>query len=503
VPYAAGGPADIVARIVSPGMSAQLGQRLVIDNRGGAGGHVTERLADFVERTKAPVIPELVFERACKAAVDAFAAIVAGATSEVAPPLLEYVSRSGGQGRAVVLGTGITTTPEFAALANGTFGAALEYDDVFSAMPGHPAAIMVPALCAELPRGRVDGERFLEAFAIGYEVGAKIALGIGTGHYQRGYHATGTLAMFCALGAIAKLRRMQASDIRTAFGIAASMAAGVQCNFGTMMKPFHSGWAARCAIAAADLAELGYTASLNSLEEPNGGFISTYGTPDSDPGKALATLANPWSLVDPGFALKKFPSCYAGHRAMDGILTLRSQLELTAENLERVTCRIAPGIHRVMRYPDPATGLEAKFSNEYALAAGVLDGQYTLWSFTDPAVRRPEIQALLKRVKVIEDDRCFGDDPAERKKSIGTRGYYEVEAVKRDGASATVRVDKAPGHPSRELSWDEVRAKFIDCAQTAGVSADAARLYEDLHDLRRCPDVADLVERLRTPERKS
>jgi tripartite-type tricarboxylate transporter receptor subunit TctC len=40
VPYPAGGPADIVARIVAPGMSAQLAQSIVVENRGGAGGHV-------------------------------------------------------------------------------------------------------------------------------------------------------------------------------------------------------------------------------------------------------------------------------------------------------------------------------------------------------------------------------------------------------------------------------------------------------------------------------
>ena len=155
-----------------------------------------------------------------------------------------------------------------------------------------------------------------------------------------------------------------------------------------------------------------------------------------------------------------------------------------------------------MRYPDPKTGLEAKFSTEYALAAGVLDGKYTLWTFTDEAVRRPAVRAMLGKIEVIEDERCYGDDPAERTKSIGTRGYYEVQARTRDGASGTARVDRAPGHPARELTWQDLQEKFVDCAQTAGLAAaDAPRLYEDLRNLRQCADVGELVERMRNPQR--
>jgi len=460
---------------------------------------VTEGLARFIHDTPRNSLPDPVADKADKAIVDAFAAVLCGAVSEVAPPLLRYVAQSGSHGEAIVLGTNVRTSPEMAALANGTLGAALEYDDVFSAMPGHPAAIIVPALCAEAARRKVTGAEFIDAFAVGYEVGAKIAFGIGMGHYQkRGYHATGTLAMFCALAAVVRLRAFSVDEIRTAIGVAASMAGGLQCQFGTMMKPFHSGWAARCGIAAADLAQSGYTSSLRALEQADGGFITAYGTPESEPELALKNLGAPWALVDPGFALKKYPSCYAGHRAIDAIMRLRAELGLNADNTERVICRVAPGALSPMKYPDPKTGLEAKFSIPYALAVGVLDGKYSLWSFTDDAVLRPEVRTLLPRMEQVEDEYCLGGDPNQLKKSWGSRGFVEVEARTKDGRASKTRVDLAPGHPQRELTWDDLDDKFADCAKTAGLAPAVARqLYLRLRDLRSTPDVQSLLLAMR------
>jgi tripartite-type tricarboxylate transporter receptor subunit TctC len=44
-PVPAGGTPDVVARMVTPGLSALLGQQLVVDNRGGAGGLIGAELA--------------------------------------------------------------------------------------------------------------------------------------------------------------------------------------------------------------------------------------------------------------------------------------------------------------------------------------------------------------------------------------------------------------------------------------------------------------------------
>jgi len=45
VPVPAGGTPDVVARMVQPGLSSLLGQQLVIDNRGGAGGLIATEIA--------------------------------------------------------------------------------------------------------------------------------------------------------------------------------------------------------------------------------------------------------------------------------------------------------------------------------------------------------------------------------------------------------------------------------------------------------------------------
>jgi 2-methylcitrate dehydratase PrpD len=104
-------------------------------------------------------------------------------------------------------GSGRTVSPEMAALVNGTFGHALDFDDVLSMMPAHPSAVILPALIADMRAGKLSGRALIEAYIVGVEVGGKIGLAITVGHYHRGFHGTGTLAIFSALAALAKKRQ--------------------------------------------------------------------------------------------------------------------------------------------------------------------------------------------------------------------------------------------------------------------------------------------------------
>ncbi|HEY0297026.1 MAG TPA: MmgE/PrpD family protein [Bordetella sp.] len=448
-----------------------------------------------VERGFDGLSPQAV-DKAKKVITDTFAVILSGAGSEVEEPLMKYLDMSQSPGRSPILGTARRTGAETAALINGTFGHALDFDDVLSMMPAHPSAIIVAALMADLADNPLSGREFIEAYAIGVEVGARIAQGITVGHYGRGFHGTGTLGTFSALAAMAKARRLDLPTTQIAFGIAASMASGVRRNFGTMTKPLHTGLAARNAVQAVRLAMCGFTAAPDALEA-KAGFYAAYGVESSDPAVAIAALQGGSVLLDPGIALKKFACCYASHRGMDGVLALRQKHGFTAADVVRLECRMPPGGMLVLTYPAPTTGLEGKFSLQYALAAGALDGKYSIWSFTDEAVRRPEIRELLTRISAFEDESCRDDDPLFDTRSSGGRGFVEVEVELRDGTRDCVRVNKAPGHPSRELSWDDIAAKFIDCARHAGLPQESAgEALASLRELESCRDLGGLIGKL-------
>src|SRR4051812_11805616 len=162
----------------------------------------TERVASFIHGTDLDAVPPDAIAKAKKAIADTFAVILAGAGSEVAEPLFSYIKAMQASGASPILGTGAVASPETAALVNGTFGHALDYDDVLSMMPAHPSAVILAAVLASLDGRRLSGRSLIEAYVLGVEIGGEIGLGKTGGHYHPGYHTTRTLAPFSGLAAV-------------------------------------------------------------------------------------------------------------------------------------------------------------------------------------------------------------------------------------------------------------------------------------------------------------
>src|SRR5262249_41772278 len=213
-------------------------------------------------------LPEDLLERTKQCLLDWFAVTVAGAQEELTDILIREAMEDGAKGSASLVGRSEKTLPSSAALINGSASHALDYDDVNFAMHGHPTVTVVPALLALGEQRKASGRLFVESFVAGYETAGRIGLLVEPSHYAKGFHATAP-APSASPPAPAAAGRMLALDdkqLAVAFGIAATQAAGLKSNFGTMCKPLHAGTASEHGLRAARLAAGGFTARADSLE---------------------------------------------------------------------------------------------------------------------------------------------------------------------------------------------------------------------------------------------
>lgn len=439
---------------------------------------LADQIASYLAGLSDDRIPDAVTEAAKLGIADSVAVITAGSASALTKPMRRYLDGAGASGSVPILGRFARTSPELAALANGAFSHAHIFDDVLSVMPGHPSGTLLAAILSAAAGRDASGRRVITAFVAGMQVAGTFGKAIGFGHYDRGYHATSTLGLFGALAGIAVVRGYDRETVINAFGIAASAAAGLQANFGSMTSPLHSGWAARSAVTAAALAEAGVTASGTALEA----FFSAYGTPDSDPA-AVRPMLESWVLLDPGLSLKKYPGAYATHRAVEGVRDLRRQTPFTAAEVSRVDCAFPIGGLKPLKFSRPANSFEACFSLEYAVGTEILDGCHTIALYSDDAVARPGIAAAMERVAAYETEECSRINPAG---STSIRGEVRVTVTLADGRTLATVVRTPPGHPSKPLSWAELESKFVQCCAHAGIGPESRACFLELRELEQC-----------------
>ena len=224
----------------------------------------TTAAADFVQNVTYNAIPADALRIGTRCLLDGLGLFVAGSAEHSAQILAEEAEAMGGKAEAFLLGRGNIKVPgPIAARVLGTAGHAHDWDDSqVSRDPAHVYGLLthptIPPLTSALVMaqtlGAVGGETFMLAFLTGFEVECKISEWMSPQHYLRGMHSSATVGTFGAYGAAAKLLGLKGDKLRGGFGIAASFAAGIRCNFGTMTKPLHVGRAAENGVTAALLA---------------------------------------------------------------------------------------------------------------------------------------------------------------------------------------------------------------------------------------------------------
>ncbi len=456
------------------------------DTATGAG--MTDRIASFVSTLEPDDVPPAAIETAEQCFIDTVGVAIAGSVEGAGATAARIAERTGETTatEATLLGRSERATTAGAAFVNGTAAHGLDFDDGSDAFGGHPSASIVPTLLALGQGLGVDGEALLTAYVGGFEAGCYLSAAIMPGHFEAGWHPTGTMGAFAAAAGGARLLGLDRAQTCTALGVTASMASGLLANLGTMTKPMHCGHAARSGVTAALLAAEGFSSNPAAVEGDRG-FLRLYGGSEvvDEPGYDLGTR---WAIIEEGLDIKRYPSCYFTHPAMHLATTLVEAHDIDVDAIERIEVTIAEGGIDSLTYEDPSTPLEAKFSMPYMVASALVRDRIDFRIFRDDYLNDPEVQSLQQRVSLQLD-------PDLPHTSFATT----VEITTKGGKTVSDSLGEHPGPPGKAtnpLSEDQLREKFMMCAARAMPETEAAELHTALGELGTAASIEGVMDHL-------
>jgi 2-methylcitrate dehydratase PrpD len=455
----------------------------------------TRAVVEFVTSTTVDRFPADVRTQGKRCLIDGFAVMLAGSTVKGSAIVRQYIRSVTDKPGASILGPERMTAPApQAALANGASGHAMDFDDTqLSTTPDRTYGLLthptVPALASTLAvaeQQHASGAAFLDAFLTGFEVECKIAEAIDPDHYERGFHSTGTAGTFAGAAGAARLLKLDAARTAHAIGIAASLAAGLRVNFGSMTKPLHAARAAESGIFAATLASNGFTAGDDGLDG-RWGYFQVFGG-GADLRRLVGALGRPYAIVNPGVSVKPYPCGSLSHPSMDAMLKLVTEHDIKPAQIKAVRLRAGSNILEPLRYKIAKTELEAKFSVPFLLGVIALRRKAGIQEFTDEFVASAPIQEMMTRVAGVFDPKieAMGFDKI--------RSVVEVDLV--DGRTLVQPSDdRYRGSPAWPFTQAELHDRFTDCASPL-LSKD--RIQQALAQIEAVDTLKDIRELTRT-----
>jgi 2-methylcitrate dehydratase PrpD len=430
---------------------------------------LTQDLCRIIHATRYESLGEDCIFRVKQAIKDGVAVALAGSSEAPVKIMTQHMLALGGSPQASIWGTGAKLSVTQAAYINSVATHVLDFEPMWSP-PTHSVSPTVPVAFALAEAHSLNGRQIIAAVAKGIEVQGRLQYaGDQYVPEELKFHPPGVAGVIGSSVVSADLLGLDVLTMQHAIGLAASRAGALLANVGSMTKSTHCGNAAASGLDAALLAQRGFTANPDVLEAPKGLIRTFY--PDRFDADRLLAYGKPYRVVDPGLAIKLFPSQYGTHYGITAGLELHAALG-GRKDIRRV--RMISPVMKYVNRPEPATGLDGKFSLQYTTAAALLDGAVKIDSFTDKRRFSSDMVQMLKKIELEQDESIPGDFHSMR---------VEVHVELQDGTrhSAICRGPRGSwGFPMEDRDHE---AKLRDCLRHARPDEDSESLLDQLDRL--------------------
>jgi len=399
-------------------------------------------LADFASGLRWQDIPAPAQLAARRTVANVVGLAINACRHEAVEAALSALHDLGMRGKFCVLGRSDRLAIASAAFVNGVSMHVEDFDDTHLRTVVHPGAPIVPAAFAVAELTGRDGAEVLAAITAGVEVACRVGIGLGAGHFDIGWHLTGTMGHLGAAAAAGRLLRLDADRMRDALAIAATQASGHTEQLGTMSKPMHPGKAAADGVEAALLAAAGIGGPQRPIEGRRG--LGALMAPAPNLALALDNLGTTWEIEENAF--KPYSCGIVSHPVIDAAIGFRG-LIADPDTIEAVEIVVRPVVLDVMGIKEPDTGLRSKFSVFHCFAVGFVDGEAGPAQYSDARATDATIVRLRQKIRATTD-------PSMPKDAC------RVTVRTTDGVSHHIDIDHASGSRDRPLTNEQLRAKF-------------------------------------------
>ncbi len=418
--------------------------------------NLTDTFIQTLYTLKSQPIPAEVQEETRKCLLDQVGVMLAG-SKLLQDQLGKYLDMFSGDD-ATALGLGRRASLQNAALVNGISGHALDYDDGHRFSTVHLGSAVIPAVLAVAEKENLTMEDVIRGIAIGYEAAIRMGNCIQPAHRARGYHASGTVGTIGAAMGVAALLDFDREQFKSTLATACTSAGGIleMQEDSSTLKPFNIGRATHDGITAALVVRAGFQGPLDTLE---GKFGFLRAVCETYKPEILSLETNSCYNIC-GSYHKPYASCRHTHGAIYAALRAVQNNLLNWRDIDHICVDMySQGVkgHDHTQIPSAVAG---KMSTPFCIALALITGNIGLSSFTEEALRDPDVVALTEKVTVRADEEMTSWVPKKR--------AARVTVTMKNGDVFTAQADYALGEPELPMSIDDFRAKVTELGLYAG-----------------------------------
>lgn len=448
---------------------------------------ITEKLAEFVSKTKFSDLSPQVVQTAKECLIDIVGGALGGTQYPDVIGITQEVGKYDRQDDCVIWGTDKRLSLLGATLINGTMSHATEMDDVHKVAKTHAGAVLVPAAISLGQVIHSSGRDLIRAVALGYEVSLRIGMGIGaTSHRLKGWHATGTCGIFGSAVAAAVLLGLDKERIVSALGLAGTQASGLWAftEDGATCKKFHAGKAAHGGLLAALLAAGGMTGPRYIVEAKDGGLFPA-SSDEYDYNLVTKKLGECWEVLN--VDRKPFACCRSMHPSIDAIMQIQNETDIRPEEIEQIDVETYEVAVKQCGFTNkPQNISEAQFCIPYGVAVTLYDKNAGMEQFTAERIQDKRVLELASKVKVYSSPHFNSEYP----KNWGCK----LTVFTRAGQEYQKHIVNAKGDHDNPLPFPDLVGKFKAAASTSLPAERLDDIVDSIVHMDELDDVAKLVK---------